>query len=140
MIYTIQGIDLPDQFDAYPVGVKRYTSTPDAENYIKHWYQPTGKLKIPVLTLHTTRDPQVPVFHEEVYAAIVTVQGNSDFLYQLLYDRFGHINFTLEEHIAAFEFLVERVKTGDWGSVKSLFKTMQYNPSNNLRIQLVKMH
>jgi pimeloyl-ACP methyl ester carboxylesterase len=105
---------LPNQFDD-DEGVKRYASTPDAGNYIRHWYQPTGKLKIPVLMLHTTRDPQVPVFHEDEYAALVAEEGNTEFLYQHIIDRFGHGNFTLGEHITAFEFLVDRVKTGDWG-------------------------
>ena len=71
-----------------------------------------GKLSFPVLTLHTTRDPLVPLFHEPVYAAIVDAAGKSDLLVQRVIDRFGHCEFTLEEQIEAFQDLVNWVENG----------------------------
>ena len=93
-------------------GVERIASTPDADNILEHWYQPDGKLSFPVLTLHTTRDPLVPLFHEPVYAAIVDAAGKSDLLVQRAINRFGHCTFTLEEHIEAFQDLVNWVENG----------------------------
>jgi hypothetical protein len=65
--------------------------------------------------LHTSRDPQVPVFPKAEHAELVAEKGNTEFLYQHIIDRFGHCNFTLLEHIVWFEFLVKRVEIGDWG-------------------------
>ncbi len=103
-----------DSFDdtALNAGVERIASTPDADNTLEHWYQPDGKLSFPVLTLHTTRDPLVPLFHEPVYAAIVDAAGKSDLLVQRVIDRFGHCEFTLEEQIDAFQDLVNWVENG----------------------------
>ncbi len=97
---------------ALNAGVERIASTPDADNTLKHWYQPDGKLSLPVLTLHTTRDPLVPLFHEPVYAAIVDAAGKSDLLVQRVIDRFGHCTFTLAEQIDAFQDLVNWVENG----------------------------
>ena len=44
--------------------VGRYESTPDARNYLEHYYQPDGDISIPVLTLHNNLDPVAPIFHE----------------------------------------------------------------------------
>lgn len=93
-------------------GVQRYQSTPDAANYIRKYYTPTGKLKIPVVTLHTTRDPVVPIWHEDLYKAIATKSGSSDLLFQTKVDAFGHCNFTNDETITAFTKLVTWIETG----------------------------
>ncbi len=97
---------------ALNAGVERIASTPDADNTLEHWYQPDGKLSFPVLTLHTSRDPLVPLFHEPVYAAIVDAAGKSDLLVQRVIDGFGHCTFTLEEQIEAFQDLVNWVENG----------------------------
>jgi pimeloyl-ACP methyl ester carboxylesterase len=87
-------------------GVDRFESTPDAVAYLDHWYEPRGELKIPVVTLHTSRDQLVQVFQEGRYADIVAAAGNSDMLSQHVIDRFGHCAFTLEEQLDAFNELV----------------------------------
>jgi pimeloyl-ACP methyl ester carboxylesterase len=93
--------------DALNAGVARFTSTPDARNYLKHWYQPAGNIRIPVLTLHTTRDPLVPFSNESVYEQIVTDAGREELLMQYEVDRFGPCTFTTEEMLAAFQDLVD---------------------------------
>ena len=97
---------------ALNAGVGRFVSTPDATNYVDHYYQPDGNLTLPVLTLHTTRDPLVPFAHEAVYAGIVAAQGKSDLLVQRTFDRFGHCTFTVPEQVAALEHLVRWAETG----------------------------
>lgn len=97
---------------ALNAGVGRFSSTPDARNYADHYYEPDGRLMIPVLTLHTTRDPGVPFAHEAVYAGIVAAQGKSDLLVQRAIDRFGHCTFTLEERVRALEDLVAWAERG----------------------------
>jgi pimeloyl-ACP methyl ester carboxylesterase len=98
--------------DALNAGVQRYEATPDAANYLERWYQPSGKLAIPVVTLHTTRDGAVPFFHEAAYAGLVSAAGRSDMLLQLPVDAFGHCNFSDLDHLNAFLALKTWVETG----------------------------
>jgi pimeloyl-ACP methyl ester carboxylesterase len=72
--------------------VERASSTPAADNYINRLYEPSGALKIPVLTLHTARDPVTPTWHEELYSARVAAAGASDNLRQWIVPGFGHCN------------------------------------------------
>ncbi|NIN13471.1 MAG: hypothetical protein GTN62_11560 [Gemmatimonadales bacterium] len=98
--------------DALNDGVQRFAATPDAANYLEHWYQPSGKLAIPVVTLHTTRDGAVPFFHEAAYADLVSAAGRSDMLLQRSVDRSGHCAFTVPEQVGAFLELKTWVETG----------------------------
>jgi pimeloyl-ACP methyl ester carboxylesterase len=70
--------------------VERIPSTPDAEKYMEHWYKPSGKLRIPVVTLHTTRDPAVPYSHQDVFADAVADSGKNDLLREFSVPLFGH--------------------------------------------------
>jgi pimeloyl-ACP methyl ester carboxylesterase len=97
---------------ALNAGVDRFEATPDARNYLEHWYQPRGNLEIPVLAIHTTMDPAVALVHESVYAAIVDAAGTSDLLVQRIIDRYGHCTFTTAEQLDAFQDLVSWVETG----------------------------
>jgi len=97
---------------ALNASVGRFLSTPDATSYLDHYYQPDGNLTIPVLTLHTTRDPLVPFAHEAVYAGIVAARGTSDLLVQRTFDRFGHCTFTVGEQVSALEDLVRWAEMG----------------------------
>jgi pimeloyl-ACP methyl ester carboxylesterase len=98
--------------DALNADVQRYEATPDAANYLERWYQPSGKLAIPVVTLHTTRDGAVPFFHEAAYAGLVSAAGGSDMLLQLPVDAFGHCAFTVPEQVGAFLALKTWVEMG----------------------------
>ncbi len=97
---------------AVNAGVERFASTPDAENYLRHWFEPTGRLRIPVLTLHTTRDATVPFAHEAVYAGVVASAGRSGMLLQRSFTRLGHCTFTTAEQMSALEALAEWAATG----------------------------
>ncbi len=97
---------------AYPSSVdalvQRYSATPDALNYLKHYYTPTGQIQAPMLTLHTTRDPVVPLFHETIYSALAPAY----LLVQRTVDRFGHCAFNQQEVLNAFDDLVLWVTEG----------------------------
>ncbi len=93
-------------------GVERFASTPDAARYLDKYFTPAGDLRLPVLTLHTTRDPANPFFHEAAYARIVAAAGASRFLVQRAVDRYGHCAFTADEMVGAFLDLRGWVETG----------------------------
>jgi pimeloyl-ACP methyl ester carboxylesterase len=92
--------------------VARYTATPDAGNFLAHYYEPDGRLAIPVLTLHTSRDPVVPAFHEDLYRDKVAAAGKLDLLLQRRVQRYGHVNFATSEILAAFDDLARWSATG----------------------------
>ena len=86
-------------------------STSDAEKYLNHWFTPTGELKRPFVTLHTTLDPAVPHFHEEAYEQVVALAGSSNWLIQIPVERYGHCEFEDFEVLEAFLELVTWVET-----------------------------
>lgn len=98
--------------EALNAGVARFTAHPDTRNMLEQWYEPTGNLKIPVVTLHATRDPVVSILHETAYAERVAAAGNSEMLLQRIYNRAGHMPFTVPEKIAALNDLANWARTG----------------------------
>jgi pimeloyl-ACP methyl ester carboxylesterase len=93
-------------------GVERFNADRAALNYYRRNYAPTGRIGIPVLTLHTTRDPGIPFTHEGLFADAVTAAGRSELLVQRPVDRWGHCAFTPAEMQNAFTDLVQWVTTG----------------------------
>lgn len=93
-------------------GVGRFVATPDALNYFEHYFTPTGDLAIPMVTLHTTRDPAVPLFHELEYAALVDQHNASSFLSQRTVSAFGHCALTDGQVLSAFDALITWAETG----------------------------
>ncbi|TMQ68751.1 MAG: hypothetical protein E6K78_00095 [Candidatus Eisenbacteria bacterium] len=110
VVYT--GPVPPPVLDHINATVARYSATPDAVNYLEHYYEPDGHLAIPFLAMATTRDPVVPIFHESIYQQRVAAAGASALLLQRLTDRYGHVNFTPAEIAANFRDLVVWVDTG----------------------------
>jgi len=70
--------------------VVRYTMPPSSVNYLTQNFTPSGNLRIPVLTVHNTWDPAVPLFHEVELANIVQAAGNSSMLLQRQVPVYGH--------------------------------------------------
>ena len=93
-------------------GVGRFTATPDALNYLDRYYQPSGNISIPTVTMHTTRDPLVPFFHEALFATAVGQQNDNGMLLQRKYDTFGHCAFKTAEMVDAFQTLEGWSRTG----------------------------
>jgi pimeloyl-ACP methyl ester carboxylesterase len=83
--------------------VARYEATRDAANYLAHYYEPTGVLRIPVVTLHNPLDPVVPAFHEGLLAGAAAAAGYGDALTQWpSATPYGHCAFDVTEVMAAF--------------------------------------
>ncbi len=90
----------------------RFPSSPDAVNNLDKYYSPTGKIGAPVYTIHAMRDPIVPIWHESLFAGKVAAAGRSGFLAQKSYDRWGHLCFTAQEQLEAFDALISWINTG----------------------------
>jgi pimeloyl-ACP methyl ester carboxylesterase len=93
-------------------GVARYAATPDALEWLEHNYEPTGDLRIPMLTVHKTRDRLVPYRHEAAYQKRVAAAGASGNLLQRSDESFGHCDFGVSQMMSNFQDLVSWVNSG----------------------------
>ncbi len=101
--YTNVGREYSGSSDdvALNAGVARYEPITLARAALGQ-YDATGDLPGPVVTLHTTGDPEVPFFHEALYHDKVEAAGRLDRLEQRSIDRLGHCTFTAPELVDAF--------------------------------------
>jgi hypothetical protein len=83
--------------------VERFTADDIALAFIKEHYQTSGSLQRPLVTMHTIYDPEVPIEHLGFYSMKVQ---NTNFYRPVPVNRYGHCNFTLEEVLAAFAFMI----------------------------------
>jgi pimeloyl-ACP methyl ester carboxylesterase len=97
---------------ALNAGVERVQSDATARAYVRTFYDTTGQLQRPLVTLHTTLDPVVPFRHELIYTGKVLLAGRSHNLITLPVPRYGHCNFTIDEVLGAFALLLLR-STGE---------------------------
>ena len=82
--------------------VARYTRTRGAADFLERFGEPSPRLRIPMMTLHTTRDPVVPVFHEDLLAQVASGPN----LIQRRVERYGHTPFSAGELMPHFNDLV----------------------------------
>lgn len=68
-------------------------------------YETSGRLRIPLVTLHTRRDEIVPAWHELLYGLKARPTDRGVFV-PVRVDRYGHCNFTAAEVLTAFAGLV----------------------------------
>ncbi|MGP4026872.1 hypothetical protein [Actinomadura sp. 3N407] len=100
--------------------------------------EPTGRLRVPTLNIHTISDGIVPVEHEREYAASVRRVGHPHLLRQAYVHRIGHCNFTASEYVASLQTLEKRVKTGHWPnttarSLNKAAESLSLDPSAFIR-------
>jgi pimeloyl-ACP methyl ester carboxylesterase len=88
------------------LSVKRYDADPAAVAEMLANYQTTGKLSVPLVTMHTTGDPIVPYSHELLYGAKVLLRGSLGNYLHLPVVRYGHCAFTQNEVVLGFVLLV----------------------------------
>ena len=89
---------------ALNASVQRFAADPTALAAIAK-YNTNGKPGVPLVTMHTTGDPIVPYWHEQIYRQKVTAAGNTE-VTQLRIRRYGHCSFTTNEVLAAFSLMV----------------------------------
>jgi pimeloyl-ACP methyl ester carboxylesterase len=93
---------------ALNAGVARFSADPAALAGLSE-FETSGHLTRPVVTLHTTGDPVVPVEQESLYAAKVSQAGASAQLTQSAVTRYGHCAFQGSELLEAFSTLVGKL-------------------------------
>ena len=93
--------------------VKRYKASPVALQEIEANYQTSGRLAVPLVTLHTTGDPIIPYGHEPLYTLKAILAGSGALHGNLPVARYGHCKFEAPEALVALGLLVLAVEGQD---------------------------
>jgi hypothetical protein len=96
----------------------RIGADPGAVRYMERHVSFTGRLRTPMLTIHTTGDALVPVQVQRAYAGAVAEAGRSRLLRQAFVHRGGHCTFTDGEMLAALRAVERRAGTGAWSGTR----------------------
>jgi len=90
--------------------VQRFGANAVALDNIDLYYQTTGLLTVPLVTLHTMLDQQVPYWHEQLYRGKV-IRNDSLAFHQARVGEniYGHCNFSSNDALGAFGKLVTMV-------------------------------
>ena len=91
---------------------RNITAAPAARNYVRLNTNYNGKIKHPVLTMHTILDPLVVVANESAYAELITAAGRGDRLFQTYTNGNGHCAFTGTQLLTAVGAIDVWVRTG----------------------------
>jgi hypothetical protein len=100
--------------------VARFTADPAAVAIIKADGDPTGKLPIPVVSIHSINDPQVPVEQQAAYRDTVAAAGSADRLVQAYTDERAHTGQSPPELAATLDALVQWVEKGTKPTAQSI--------------------
>lgn len=84
-----------------------------ARNFLSRNADYSGKIRSPVLTMHTVIDPLVTVSQSAEYADTVSRAGRGRFLKQVYTSGNGHCNFTGPQLITAVNAIDSWVATGE---------------------------
>ena len=87
-------------------------AAPAPRNYVEHYATFNGKIKSPVLTMHTIIDPLVVVANESAYLETVLAAGRSDRLFQTYTTGNGHCAFTGPQIFTAVAAIDNWVRNG----------------------------
>ncbi len=85
-------------------GVARYSADPAALAAMVP-YNTSGRVRIPLVTMHTTGDEIIPFWHQLLYRKKLLANGSFGVI-QIPIVRYGHCNFTAEEVLVGFALLV----------------------------------
>ena len=87
--------------------VPRRSADPAAIAEMKSNYNTTGRLSVPLVTIHTTLDQQVPYIHEFFYNLKTLSQGSLFTEHvNIPFDQFGHCQFTPDQALLGFGLML----------------------------------
>ena len=86
----------------------RFTADKKALNGIEKKYETSGKLKKPLIVLHTTGDPIVPYWHATYYASKVNENSKGGAFALVSVPAYGHCNFNQGDVLGGFTWLVDQ--------------------------------
>lgn len=100
---------------------RNISASPSARNYVERNADYNGKIKSPVLTMHTRIDGLVPVSNQSAYRDTIMVAGRGDRLFQtytagnqigVVPGNIGHCDFTGPQFLTGIAAIDNWVRTG----------------------------
>lgn len=85
--------------------IARYTADPQALAYLRTYYTPTGHILHPMLAIHTSYDPLVPVWIPNNYPTTLQNAGSDNLFVQQYVNHDGHCAIMPDEIAAGFSEL-----------------------------------
>ena len=83
-----------------------------ARSYVRNNTEFNGKIRNPILTVHTIIDPLLVVANDSAYAELIASQGREDLLFQTYTTGVGHCNLTGPQILTAIGAIDLWVRTG----------------------------
>lgn len=112
----LAGIGLPgpvvDAWLAQMNARRNIEAKESARNYVRNNTDYTGKIKNPILTVHTIIDPLLVVANESAYAETVAAAGRQELLFQTYTTGVGHCNLTGPQVLTSIGAIDLWVRTG----------------------------
>ncbi|WP_146130914.1 hypothetical protein [Sphingopyxis lindanitolerans] len=101
----------------------RYHANPRAVAFARQWHEPTGKFRVPLVTVHQTTDSLVPFSQSEGLGRIVAAAGNGARIAQYAVpptkmplpdglEGYTHCGFSPKQNANAFDAMRTWVRTG----------------------------
>jgi pimeloyl-ACP methyl ester carboxylesterase len=95
--------------EALNANVQRFAADAAALATMAAHYETTGRLTVPLVTMHTTLDPVVPYWHSQRYRGKTIAADNLALHEAITVDAYGHCTFTPLAVLGAFNRLVTLV-------------------------------
>jgi hypothetical protein len=112
----LAGLGLPgpvvDAWLAQMNARRNIEADPSARNYVRNNTNFNGKIRNPILTVHTIVDPLLVVANESAYAELIAQTGKEDLLFQTYTTGVGHCNLTGPQVLTAVNAIDLWVRTG----------------------------
>jgi pimeloyl-ACP methyl ester carboxylesterase len=89
--------------------VVRFEADPEALDEVEMYYETSGDLTAPMVTLHTLKDSVAPYWHEPIYRWKIRAEGAQALHANIPSFRYGHCNFSVVEALLALGLLVHKV-------------------------------
>ncbi|MFJ9542897.1 hypothetical protein ACIRPX_37405 [Streptomyces sp. NPDC101225] len=120
--FSNQGVRYSGSHDdkALNAGVERFSADPTAVRDLSYDSDLTGKVSIPVLTLHAIDDPTAFVEHEAAYRATLAGAHRDRYLVQSFTDEHEHSELSRAEYANSVRALDRWVRTGRRPTPRSL--------------------
>lgn len=108
---------------------RNIAADPKARNYVRNNTDYSGKIRNPVLTLHTAIDPLVVVSNEASYAELIASANKEELLFQTFTNANGHCNFTGPQILTAVGAIDLWVRTGVRPTSAQFPAALGFNPA-----------
>src|ERR1041385_8181145 len=100
-----------------------------ARNYVRNNTDFNGKIRHPILTVHTIIDPLLVVANDSAYAGLIASTGREDLLFQTYTTGVGHCNLTGPQILTSIGAIDSWVRTGVRPTAASFPAPLGFNPT-----------